>query len=665
MDYEANDSRMLAELFRRICDGNRQKSNVIRRAEYLMAAASELPVRINPDELIVGSDIYEIPFAGEYEMYSNGGHYSADYNRPLVHGVKGLKAKVSTLEPANQVMEDNKCAYEMVLDAFAVLINRYADEAARLAVSAQDLIRKSELQAIRDNCRHIASEPPVSFVQALQLILFTQIFLHLEGLGANSMSFGRLDQFLYPFYRKDLDAGLITDDLVSDLLICFAERISHYDVSQNLALGGVDHKGCNTENELTRIFLEAQAKAGIRQPSLSLRITSETSDDAWEAALRCVSTGIGMPSFFNDDVVIKSMLNMGAALEDARNYVLIGCYEANSQGNTFGQTTALGMQLPDLILEFMKRDAEYKSFDDFLEHFKAYFTEAYDSRYLPSFQDTRNAYMKLSASPFWGCLLHDCIETGLLPEQYGAKYNWFGLMILGIGTLIDSLYVIKKLVYDEKQIDLKYMQEQIEQNFPDDDILLLCRNMDGKFGTDSLETNQLANTLTTFIGELIHSRPLENDVRISPSLFRWMADIYTTDYPATPDGRRKGERLSYGATPTELARDISPTSMLSSISHLRTDLFANGSPVTLTYSPDELRTQKGRMLVRQLIETYFKLGGFHIQFNIQDAELLKDAQDNPDHHKNLLIRISGHSNYFVVLDEQLQNALIERTAQRR
>lgn len=334
LDYIEADTKALTEIFKNVCGGNRQKPNVIRRAEYLTAAAHKMPVRINPDELIVGSDIYEIPFAGEYDMHSNGGHYSADYNRPLVHGIKGIKAIVSSLEPKNQVMEDNKRAYEMALDAFTVFINRYAEEAERLAVSEQDPVRKLELQTIGNNCRHIASEPPVNFVQALQLILFTQIFLHLEGLGAGSMSFGRLDQFLYPFYKKDIDDGAITDELVFELLICFAERVSQCDPSQNLALGGVDSSGCNAENRLTQIFLEAQTRAKIRQPSLSLRITPETSDEVWDAAIKCAASGIGMPSFFNDDIVIKSMINMGAAPEDARNYVLIGCYEANSQGNT-------------------------------------------------------------------------------------------------------------------------------------------------------------------------------------------------------------------------------------------------------------------------------------------------------------------------------------------
>lgn len=270
-----------------------------------------------------------------------------------------------------------------------------------------------------------------------------------------------------------------------------------------------------------------------------------------------------------------------------------------------------------------------------------------------------------SISPFLACVMDNCLEKGLLPTEMGAKYNWFGLMCLGIGTLIDGIYTIKRLVYEDKVCFLNELILQTQQNFPDDELFLKCRNLEGKYGTNSPESNELAYKLSTLIGNTVHAHTLENGVKISPALFRWFGDIYTAEYPATPDGRRKGERLSYGAAPCEFVKGMSPTSMLLSMGHLNMELFPDGCPVTMSFAKHALESKNGRMAVKGLIETYFANGGFHMQFNVQSAEELKVAMENPVGHEQLLIRGSGHSNYFINLDRHLQETLVERTEQGR
>lgn len=664
-DLDKRDQEVLEGIFMDVFANNKDKSHVVRRADYMETIANNFPVRINPYELIVGTDIYEIPgeLSAEYQVYSNGGHYSPDYNSMLILGIDGLLRKLDESKACDDIAVENLTAGRRVLLALSVYIDRYADEAEMLALAEIDILRREELYQIRDNCREISHDIPKTFMQALQLVYFIQIFLHIEGIGANSMSFGRLDQFLFPFYEFDCKVGILDSEAAEELLGCFAEKVSHCDVSQNLALGGVDSDGSNAENELTYLFLKMMSETDFRQPSLSLRVTKYTSDKVWQQALTCVASGNGMPSFFNDEVVINSLVNTGTTLEDARNYVLIGCYEANSQGNTFGLTVALGLDFNGILLEFLNQSHDYENYDLFYKDFLEFFTNEYDHKYMPSYQNTRNALENLSASPFWACLLEGCIETGRLPEQYGAKYNWLGLDCLGIGTLTDSLYTIKRLIYEEKLFSLAALKDQLRNNFSDDKIWLSCRNLDGKYGTNSDASNKIAKDFADYFSDLVLSRKLEHNVTIYPALFQWMGDVYASEYyPATPDGRRKGDRLSYGVTSSEIAKNVSHTSMLSSVAQMPLDKYACGSPVMLSYPPRSLKSLEGKIKLRQLIDTFFELGGFHIQLNSIDKEVLKSAQKEPENYKNLMIRISGHSNYFVVLDQTLQNALIERVA---
>lgn len=373
-DVEKQETQILRGIFKDVCAKSMGKPGVLRHAQYLETVSKEFPVRINEGELIVGTDIFMMDYSDMMEegaLWTNGGHFSVDYITPLKIGFGGIRKRVEAIEPVNDQVANNKQAFITVLDGFSRLILRYADEAKRLAQSCTDKVRKAELEQIERNCRDITFGAPKTFYQALQLVYFIQIFLHLEAIWAGSVAFGRMDQYLYPFYKRDVENGVLTKEEAEELIMCFDIKVSRGgDDSQNITLGGLDENGNAADNELTRLFLKAQVQTKVRQPSLSLRVSEKTAPETMDAALECIAAGIGMPSLFNEDVIKKGILKMGVDPKDANDYVIVGCYEATPQGNTFCQTTALDLNLVDILLDYLKTEPLYDTFEEFYAGFE-------------------------------------------------------------------------------------------------------------------------------------------------------------------------------------------------------------------------------------------------------------------------------------------------------
>jgi formate C-acetyltransferase len=236
-----------------------------------------------------------------------------------------------------------------------------------------------------------------------------------------------------------------------------------------------------------------------------------------------------------------------------------------------------------------------------------------------------------------------------------------GINILGIGTLIDSLFTIKKIVFEDENCDYEYLVAQVKENFPDKSLALKCRNLKGKYGTDNPETNELARELSVFIADLVDNGEIFDNVIPYAGLFIFLHDIYSENFPATPDGRFAGERLSYGVGASDLCADKTITSMLNSTSHIAHDRFADGNPIMFSIPEKEVSGERGDVLLKSLIKSYFKNGGFHILINVTDSQTLINARENPQDYNDLIIRISGYSEYFTKLNDAMQIALIERS----
>lgn len=417
-DFDTNRDlyrRKYAGIFKEFPDLSNYASPCDRTADFLTRFAAEFPAVIQDGELIAGIDWH---WNGCHAV-GNMGHFAADYSALLTNGTDRLIAATEG-------------AFKKAMLAFSSYIGAYALKA-----------EESGLAQLTSDCGHIAHLPPATFRQALQLVWFTHIFLHTEANSA-AVSFGRFDQYLYPFLKSDMEAGRLTADEALELIMCFYIKTSEGDESQNLIVGG-------NENSLSFLCIEAQRVIGMRQPTVSVRINKNTSDEFWNASLALSAEGIGMPSYFCDETVIKALMNLGIPRQRAEDYAVVGCYETCPQGDTHPLTVAYGFNLTDILLDYMRKQTSPESFEEFYSGFCGYYRDFYIGILLPRFQKHRSEIAKNWGSPFLACCMKGCIEKKLAPEQYGAAYGFYSLNILGIGTLVDSMYCIEKLVFGDRR----------------------------------------------------------------------------------------------------------------------------------------------------------------------------------------------------------------------
>lgn len=650
-------------------DAYRQSSErlpVLRKASFLSQFAKNFPVDIGHDELIVGSQAF-LPcdmkkhFTPEQlegvSWLGNSGHIIVDYGRVLKRGINGLLADIESTASKNTQQAHNRQAMFDSIKAFGMFIRRYAQRARALENTPQSSDRKNELAKIAEVCEWISENSPRNFHEALQLTFFVHIFLHAEG-RAVAFSYGRFDQFLWPYLKNDLERGDLTMDAAYELLACFWLKNCYGDESQNLLVGGTTAAGKNAENLLSIMCLNVVSNLCVCQPTLSVRVHSESSDDFWDAILELLAKGIGLPSLFNDKVSKQALMNIGVPEERANDWGIVGCFEPTTQGDMQGCTVHSTMSLPALFIEFFHADTKYSSFQDFYEDWLC----AVEARYQEVLVRSQESWDERTqcASPFESACLTGCIESGLTVEEKGARFTLWGTNIAGIGTLVDCLYVVKKLVFEQRRISLDDLRMNVANDFKDESICQLCRHLEGKFGSDSEETNRIAEDFSRFLTRMVLESRLENGIRTSPGFF-WFGYDINPNLDATPDGRRRGDRISYGTGPGIYCDESETTSILRSTTHVDMAHAPNGAPLIISFSKRDVKEKEGLTKIRQLIEAYFKQGGACVQCNIIDAEKLRDAKQNPEAHPDLSIKISGYSARFTKIGEHWQDALIERT----
>ncbi|NCO34495.1 MAG: hypothetical protein AUJ92_00900 [Armatimonadetes bacterium CG2_30_59_28] len=664
--FDAEEGRWYRAISERVYSRNLDSSEVARKAKFLQSFAEEFPCAMCEDELIVGSQRFCPPWracgegwaetARNIAFRGNNGHIIVDYGHVLREGVSGLLEEIDSRVSGDQRATAIRQAFRQALHAFSTFICRHA-QAARLAAQMQ-AHRCDELLLIAENCERISWHPPETFHQALQLVWFIQVFLHAEGCGA-AVSFGRFDQYLWPFLEKDIFEQRISTMQSGELIACFFLKCCEGDESQNIIFGGVDEDGNLAENPLSLVCLQVAADLKLWQPSVSVRIGPETSDEFWSAALRLCQAGIGMPSFFNDPVVIGALQAVGIPLRRARDYGIVGCYEATPQGDTYGLTVNHRWVLPETLLEFLRNREQPVDFSSLLRDFKSHLRSSWQQQQ-ETLQANWNQWARDRCSPFESVCTRGCIASGMTAEEGGGSYNLLGVNILGLGTLVDSLLVIRELVCGQPAISLRDLVDQTTRSFPDGVFQNRCRGLSGKYGTDTSESSTLVGVLSSFIADLVLATRLDHGVRPNPAFFAFSGDIYHP-VPATPDGRNDGEFLSYGCGPGTLANGTSPTSILNSAAHVAHSKCACGNPLTLSLSINDARGEEGAERVRRLVQGYFEQGGFHLHFNLIDADQLREAQKNPDAFPELTVRVSGYSAVFQHVDRRWQDAIIERT----
>ena len=681
---------------------------------------------------------------GNY-FYNGVGHLSVQYDKVLAIGYNGIKKEAQ--DALNK--GDVTCSYyaskrsflEAVIescDAAITFANRYADLAEEMAKSESGE-RREELLQIAANCRNVPANGATSFYEACQSFWFVQLLIQTEGSG-HSISPGRFDQYMYPYFKKDYEAGKITLEFAQELIDCVwvklndlskvrdalsAEGFAGYSMFQNLIVGGQTKDGRDSTNELSYMCLNATLHVFLPQPSISIRVWNGSPTELLVMAAHVTRTGIGLPAYYNDEVIIPSLLSRGVALEDARNYCIIGCVEPQAPGKTDGwHDAAFFNMLRPLELVFSNgkskgeqisiKTGELSKLDTYEKFFRAY--EAQMDYMIKLMVNSDNAIDKAHAVrcplPFLSSMVEDCIGKGKSIQEGGAVYNFTGPQGFGISNMADALYALKKLVYDEKKYTLQEVKAALDANFSGDapvmnaeDVTIKIASELGekgaeineeiikeiyknvkeaqggasnprwaqlledinalpKFGNDDDEIDQYARDAA-----YTYTRPMLQYTNPRGGMYH--AGLYpvSANVPlgaqtgATPDGRLAGTPIADGVSPAA-GRDVKgPTAAANSVSKLDHGIASNGTLFNMKFHPSALRGDEGLYNFVSLIRAYFDRKGMHVQFNVVSRETLIDAQKNPENYKNLVVRVAGYSALFTTLSRSLQDDIINRTEQ--
>ncbi|MFX1568154.1 MAG: glycyl radical protein [Promethearchaeota archaeon] len=641
-------------------------------------------------------DIMEkLVFAVDVELSSGIGHFFPGHEIVLKNGISGLihKAKEYLKNSTDDVNKET--FYNSIitlLTAAKKFINRFSVLAQEMAYNEQNLERQEELYKISKNCKNVSQYRPNSFEEALQLIYFTHLICGLED-GGFAISIGRLDQYLYPFYIKDIEKGVINKEKVQFLIECFFIKIStlwNYVISkgviavegppiaENLVIGGLDRDGKDASNELSLIILDAYTHIKTVQPTFCVRIHNKTSDDFILRVGEAIKSGTSI-ALLNDQVMIPGLVNRGFTLEDAREYAPIGCVEPQHPYKSFGSTNANQFNIVkcleltlnngvDMISRKdygLKNDKEINSYEELWNVFKNQVKYFIDYMVKTMFFLDK-AIAELTPQPFLSATIEDCIARGLDITNGGAIYNFTGPQLIGLATVADSLAVIKKVVFEDNLLSFEELTQMLAKNYRG-----VYRGKKGtewreyfinkipKFGNDDDYVDDIAVQVAKLYCEEISKHSNYRGGIFNPGIysttFHLAFGVFTG---ASADGRRKTEPLSNGLCPTSSLDKKGPTAILNSIKKLNNGLMTNGNSLILAFHPNTLNIE----ILNPLLRTFFvPEGGYQIQFNVVGKEALCDAQLNPDNYRGLVVRVAGYSVYFTELSKDAQDEIIART----
>lgn len=632
-----------------------------------------------------------------YYLNRTIGHITVDYERVLAKGFLGLKADVE--EELNKVnYEEPGClkkvhlleAMSICCDAVIRFAERYADEAERLAAAQRDPSRRAELETIAEICCRVPARPARTFHEALQSFWFVHLALNLET-NAYAIGPGRFDQYIYPYYVADLDAGRLPSEQAFEMLACLwikfneltvvkeggtAKASTTYNDFQNLNLAGQTGDGRDATNDLSYLCLDVTGALQLPQPQVSALISEKTPDRFLARACEVISLGFGMPAVFNDDEKVRALLHKGKTLEDARLGGINGCVELVVQGKDnmassgyFNMPKCLELALNNGVnpltgtqLGPRTGDAcEFSSFDQLLEAFRQQMAYAINLKVIYD-GIARQTYAEFCPVPFTSLLMSDCLEKGRDYHDGGARYNLPLMCGVGTGTMADSLAAIKKMVYDEEKVSLDELIAALRANFQDYQRLRqLLLNRAPKWGNGDDYVDTLAHDVVEMFADELERHCNEEGVPYAANMIPTTTHIWFGDLTgATPDGRLAKTHQSEGISPVQGMDRNGPTAVVRSMARLDHERCC-GTLLNMKFHPSALSGQEGLRKFAHLVRTYFKLGGHHMQFNVLSADTLRAAQQCPEEYQHVVVRVAGYSDYFVRLSRELQDEIISRT----
>jgi formate C-acetyltransferase len=665
---------------------------------------NDLTIKSLPEETfetIKNSSVFT--FAPEVVICSGVGHYSPNYKKILEKGFNGIKkdaqdnlAKMGIPADGTDVETYNFWrAVIITCDAVMAFAKRYAGLAREMAAAESGAERKAELLKIAEVCEKVPANPASTFQEACQSFYFFQLVLQLESSG-HSISPGRFDQYMFPYFKADIDEMRISKENAQELIECLWIKLSEinkirpigatkafggYPMFQNLCVGGQSRDGKDATNDLSFMCLDASQNVKLHQPSVSARIWNGTPYLLWKKIVEVTKKGLGMPALYNDEVIIPGLLNRGKSIEDARDYAIVGCVEPGPQGYEYGWSGGTGdapfFNLPSCLeyavndgkslisgVQVGPRTGSLDEFSDFGDVKTAYVKQVkYFVDHFAVITNTADLiHQQACPLPFLSCAMEPCVERGIDVSAGGAKYNATGTAGVGVSNTGDSLMAIKQYVFDDKRLRGSEMLDLLKSNWEGQEVLrneILAKV--AHYGNDIAEADEMA----AWAAE-IYCKLTEQSVgprgKYSPGLYPVSANLpMGLGVGASADGRKAGEPLADGISPVH-GRDVNgPTALLNSASRIDHLINSNGTLLNLRFHPSAIEGDVGEAALIAALKSYFDMKGLHVQYNVVSSQKLRDAQRNPAKYKDLIIRVAGYSALFVGLDPDLQEDIITRT----
>ncbi|RKY88531.1 formate C-acetyltransferase/glycerol dehydratase family glycyl radical enzyme [candidate division KSB1 bacterium] len=642
---------------------------------------------------------YESGIFTEFMEQRAPGHTVLDdkiYHKGMLDFKKEIQESIKNLDflndPEAYYKKEELKAMEIAADAIIIFANRYSEKAGELAKKEKNPKRKKELEKIADICSYVPANAPRTFWEALQYYWFIHIGVITELNVWDSFNPGRLDQHLYPFYKKGIEDGSLTREKAKELLQAFwikfnnhpapakvgvtAEESNTYADFATINIGGVKPDGCDGVNEVSYLLLEVIEEMKIIQPNPAVQISKVTPDRFLKRALKVVRKGFGQPAIFNTDAIVQELVRQGKSIEDARNGGVSGCVETGAFGKEnynltgyFNMTKILEITLNNGIdprtgkkIGIQTGDPTgFKSFEELFQAFKKQLNYFIDIK-IRGNNVIERLYAQYVPTPFLSLLINDCISKGKDYHDGGARYNTSYIMGVGLGTITDSMTSIKYNIFDKKKISMKDMLTALKNNFEGfEDFRQLALNKTPKYGNDDDYADDIMKEIFNVYYNAINGRKNTKGGEYRINLLPTTVHIYFGSViGATPDGRKAGNPLSEGISPVQGADRKGPTAVVKSvgkIDHIKT----GGTLLNQKFTPQVLEGDDGINKLANLIRTYFRFDGHHIQLNVISADTLRDAQKHPEKYRDLIVRVAGYSDYFVDLIKSLQDEIIKRT----
>ncbi|MFW9870445.1 MAG: trans-4-hydroxy-L-proline dehydratase [Candidatus Thorarchaeota archaeon] len=622
------------------------------------------------------------------------------YHKGFLDFIDDIEKHLSNLDYHNDSeaydKEQELKAMKIAAEAVIFFARRHADMARELVEVETDSRRKEELLRIAEICEHVPAHAPRNFWEALQSYWFVHLGVIIELNVWDSFNPGRLDLNLFPFYERELRDGTPTRDYAKELLQCFWIKFNNQPAPlkvsiteqqsgtyQDFALintGGLTQDGKDAVNELSYLILEVCNEMRLIQPSVCIQLSNENPEQFLMSAVDVVKEGFGQPSMFNTDVILKEFVRAGKSIEDARTGGPSGCVTISA----FGKESCIltGYCNWPKILEITLNNGidprtsekvgietgnpiDFKSFDELFSAYKKQLAYFIDLK-IKGNNIIERLYARYMPAPFMSLLFDDCIAKGKDYHDGGPRYNSTYIQGVGMGTISDSLSAIKYHIFDKTEFTMEELLKGLRTDFKDNEVMrMTLLNKTPKYGNDDDYADKQAKDVFNAYFDLIDGRPNTKGGEYRVNLLPTTVHVYFGQMTgATPDGRTASSPLSDGISPSHGADTKGPTAVIKSVAkidHWKT----GGTLLNQKFMPEVLADAEGRRKLGDLVRTYFKLGGHHIQFNVIKAETLRNAQAHPENYQNLIVRVAGYSDYFVNIGKDLQNEILARTEQNR